>query len=320
MAGWLLGCSLGVAASPAPLNVVTTIGMLGDVTENIGGRCVDVVSLMGPGIDPHTYQARASDVPTLNNADLILYSGYSLEGKLASVLERFKQRRPTLAVSERAIAPDRLIRVNDAYGTDPHLWMDVELWGALVPTIAEAIKAQRPECADTIAANAETYRMRLSALDDWITRSIKTIPEQQRILVTAHDAFNYYGRAYGIDVEGIQGISTETETGIADIRAMANVVAERQVPAMFVESTISPRTIRSVIEAARQKGQTIEVGGELYSDAMGETGRFEGTYIGMLYANTQRIVTALGGRPAPLPNELADLMPQDTAMGAHDVN
>lgn len=305
--GLLICLAMGAPSSYAqtpPLNVVVTIAMIGDVVEHVGGDCVEVTALMGPGVDPHLYQASARDVHTLQKADLILYSGYSLEGRLGDVLSRFGEIKPTLAVAPASINRDSLITVQDSYGIDPHLWMAVDLWAQTVPTIAETLVEQRPGCAVTIQKNAEDYAAQLRALHDWIRHSIATIPEAQRILVTAHDAFNYYGRAYGIEVTGIQGISTETETGIADIREMANIVIERKVPAMFIESTINPRTVQAVIEAARKQGQPVSIGGQLYSDAMGEAGTAGGTYIGMLYFNTRHIVEALGGRLLPFPAAL----------------
>ncbi|XKE44541.1 zinc ABC transporter substrate-binding protein [Halomonas organivorans] len=307
--GMLLPLCLGVtelqAQAPQPVEAVVTIGMIGDVAERVGGECVEVTAIMGPGVDPHLYQASARDVATFQGAELILYSGYSLEGQLGEVLGRFAEIKPTLAVAPSSIEPADLITVQDVYGIDPHLWMDVSLWAKTLPVLASAITEVRPACEATIQANAEAYGRQLEALHAWIGESIATIPEAQRILVTAHDAFNYYGRAYGIEVAGIQGISTETETGVADIRAMTEVVVEREVPAVFIESTINPRTVQAVIDAARQRGQEVEIGGQLYSDAMGEAGTADGTYIGMLYTNTRHIVEALGGAPAPLPEALA---------------
>ncbi|ATJ83732.1 metal ABC transporter solute-binding protein, Zn/Mn family [Halomonas beimenensis] len=307
--GMLLPLCLGItelqAQAPQPVEAVVTIGMIGDVAERVGGECVEVTAIMGPGVDPHLYQASARDVATFQDAELILYSGYSLEGQLGEVLGRFAEIKPTLAVAPSSIEPADLITVQDVYGIDPHLWMDVSLWAKTLPVLASAITEVRPECEAAIQANAEAYGRQLEALHAWIGESIATIPEAQRILVTAHDAFNYYGRAYGIEVAGIQGISTETETGVADIRAMTEVVVEREVPAVFIESTINPRTVQAVIDAARQQGQEVEIGGQLYSDAMGEAGTADGTYIGMLYTNTRHIVEALGGTPAPLPEALA---------------
>ncbi|AIA74233.1 manganese transporter [Halomonas campaniensis] len=302
----LLPLSNIASADEAPLNVVATIGMIADIAQEIGGECVSVDALMGPGVDPHLYQASASDVATLRNAEQIFYSGYSLEGQLGDVLERFSERTPTLAVAPASIDPASLITSQDVYGIDPHLWMDVSLWAQTLPTLNAALSEARPDCAATFDANTERYQAQLLALHEWVKNSIASIPDEQRILVTAHDAFSYFGRAYDIDVEGIQGISTETETGIADIRNMTDIVVDRAVPALFIESTINPRTVQAVIDAAKQRGQAVEIGGELYSDAMGDPDTVDGTYMGMIYRNTQHIVEALGGTLAPLPDEMSD--------------
>ncbi|MGY4879162.1 metal ABC transporter solute-binding protein, Zn/Mn family [Vreelandella aquamarina] len=302
----LLPLSSFASADEAPLNVVATTGMIADIAQEIGGECVNVDTLMGPGVDPHLYQASASDVATLRSAEQIFYSGYSLEGQLGDVLERFSERTPTLAVAPASIDPASLITSQDVYGIDPHLWMDVSLWAQTLPTLKAALSEVRPDCAATFDANTERYQAQLLALHEWVTDSIASIPDEQRILVTAHDAFGYFGRAYDIDVEGIQGISTETETGIADIRNMTDIVVDRAVPALFIESTINPRTVQAVIDAAQQRGQTVNIGGELYSDAMGDPDTVDGTYMGMIYRNTQHIVEALGGTLAPLPDEMND--------------
>ena len=300
--------SLGLGANvyaQEPLNVVSTVGMVNDVVKNVGGECVEATTIMGAGIDPHTYQASAQDVQLFQNADVIFYSGYVLEGQLGSVLERFAEQKPTVAASPLSIGTGDLITVQSVYGIDPHLWMDVNLWAKLAPTVMNTLSEPRPDCAEQMQANVESFTNELRALDGWIEESIASIPEQQRILVTAHDAFNYYGRAYGLDVEGIQGISTEAEAAIADIRGTVDTVVERQVPAIFVESTINPRTIESVRQAAQERGQEVEIGGQLYSDAMGQDGTAGGTYIGMLYENTKNITQALGGTVPPLPEALS---------------
>ncbi|MDT8896013.1 zinc ABC transporter substrate-binding protein [Halomonas sp. I1] len=295
-----------MAQQSAPLKTVATTGMVGDVVARVGGECAEVTTLMGPGVDPHLYQASARDVSTFQQAEMIFYSGYSLEGQLGDVLERFSETKPTIAVAPSSIDTGSLITVQDVYGIDPHLWMDVSLWSRIAPTIADSLSEARPACEAQFRDNAEDYVAQLEALHQWVTESIASIPEQQRILVTAHDAFNYFGRAYGIEVAGIQGISTSTETGVADIREMAQVVVDREVPSVFVESTINPRTVEAVIEAAREKGQEVSIGGQLYSDAMGEAGTADGTYIGMLYRNTRHIVEALGGKTPALPEALEE--------------
>jgi manganese/zinc/iron transport system substrate-binding protein len=301
---------ISFAAAPAqaqtsPAKVLATIGMIGDVVDNVGGECVEVTTLMGPGVDPHLYQARAQDVQAFQNAEAILYSGYSLEGQLGDVLKRFSAMKPTVAVSPSSIEPSALISVQDIYGIDPHLWMDPSLWARIAPTIAGTLGELRPECADQIQANATHYVEQLTALHEWVKQSVASVPQEQRILVTAHDAFAYYGRAYGIEVEGIQGISTEAEAAVADIRETVELVVQREVPAIFIESTINPRTVQAVIDAARERDHEVVIGGELFSDAMGEKGTAGGTYIGMIYKNTVNIVEALGGKLAALPDELA---------------
>jgi len=297
-----LACSAG--GTPRP-SVVATIGMLGDVAENVAGDCVDVDTLMGPGVDPHLYEARSSDVRELREAEAILYAGYSLEGQLGSVLERLSRDRLTVAVSPASVEPAELIAVEDLYGIDPHLWMDVSLWARTVPTIRDALGEVAPGCAEAMAERADAYRDQLAALHDWIDASIASIPAEQRVLVTAHDAFAYYGRAYDIEVEAVQGISTDSEAGIRDIRRMVDIIVERGVPAVFVESTINPRTVEAVVEGVEARDHTVRIGGELYSDAMGNADTPAGTYIGMQRSNTRTIVGALGGEPAPWPDALA---------------
>lgn len=296
----------GAAVADEPPKALTTIGMIADVAANVAGECVTVDAMMGSGVDPHLYKARASDIRALQEADAILYSGYALEGQLGEVLGKLGEMKPTVAVAPEAIDPGNLIAVQGVYGIDPHLWMDAGLWSKIAPVIANTFAEIAPDCAADMQARALAYQQQLKALHGWIEASIASIPEAQRVLVTAHDAFNYYGRAYGIEVAGIQGISTESEAGIADIREMVDVVVERHVPAVFVESTINPRTIQAMIEAAAGRGQEVEIGGQLYSDAMGEADTAGGTYIGMLVENTLTIVEALGGRPAALPDALLD--------------
>lgn len=303
--GLLAGLAGPAVAQSKPVDVVATIGMIGDVARNVGGDCVSVTIMMGPGVDPHLYQARPADVRSLQTADVILYAGHSLEGRLGEVLDRFGRQKPTVAVLPEAFGPTDLIATGDAYGIDPHAWMDAALWSRIVPVIAETLAGLRPDCGDRIDANAQAYRDQLLALDGWVRDAIASIPEDRRTLVTAHDAFAYYGRAYGIEVAGIQGISTESEAAIADIRATAALIADTGVPAVFVESTVNPRTMQAVIDAVRQRGAEVAVAGELFSDAMGEDGTAAGTYVGMIHANTRAITGALGGTVPPLPPALA---------------
>lgn len=300
----LVGFTFAAYPAKAETKVVSTTGMVADIVSNIAGDCFEVEAMMGPGIDPHLYQASASDVRALQTATIIFYSGLYLEGQLGEVFDNLQNRRPVVAVTQ-AVPEANIIKTSDGYGVDPHVWMDASLWAMTSDLIKDELAKLEPQCQEQLAANSSSYQSQLLALHDWVKTSIASIPEEQRILVTAHDAFNYYSRAYGIDVTGIQGISTEAEAAIADIRETVDIVVERQVPAIFVESTINPRTIDAVKQAALDRGHELGIGGELYSDAMGEPGTMEGTYIGMIYANTKAITEALGGTLPPLPGELS---------------
>ena len=224
---------------------------------------------------------------------------------MAEVLEGLEGKRPVEAVTSN-IPEANILKTSGGYGIDPHVWMDASLWATTIDVIKDELVQIKPDCKESIEANALMYKPQVLALHQWVKETLSSIPEQQRILVTAHDAFNYYGQAYGIDVAGIQGISTEAEAAIADIRDTVDTIVERKVPAIFVESTINPRTIEAVKQAALNRGQELKIGGELYSDAMGEVGTAGGTYIGMIYENTKTITEALGGQLAPLPDDLSD--------------
>ena len=303
----LCACRVPAPLEPtgtAPREVLTTVGMIADVAQNAAGACFSVRPLMGPGTDPHTYRATARDSRTLGRAELILYGGYSLEGEFGELLGRLGERRATLAVSEAAVPRTDLLRTDTLYGVDPHVWMDVSLWSRTADAALEALGGLEPACRAEMAANARAYRAELAALDGWVRASLRSIPEQQRVLITAHDAFGYYARAYGLTVVGIQGISTASEAAISDIRRVVDTVAERRVPAIFAESSVNARTVSAVQQAAAARGVVVRVGGSLYSDALGEAGTAAGTYIGMIVHNTRTVTEALGGSAPPLPDEL----------------
>jgi manganese/zinc/iron transport system substrate-binding protein len=301
----LLLVMLSLSTAQEPLRVLATIGMIGDVAQNVGGECVAVETLIGAGIDPHLYRASARDVERLEQAELILYGGLNLEAQLGQVLGRLGQRRPTLAVMEQVDA-EQLLEEDDDDAYDPHLWMDAALWAETIDIIAEQIVSLRPECAEAVAENAARYREALLALDAWARASLASVPAERRLLVTAHDAFYYFARAYDFEAsEAVQGISTEAEASIADIRAVVDFVVTNEVPAIFPETTINPRNIEAVQAAARDRGFEVAIGDELFSDAMGDEGTPEGTYIGMIRHNVIAITEALGGTVAPWPEELA---------------
>ncbi len=308
--GWLMAGLLGFWSGVGlanPVSVLATTGMVGDTVRAIGGECVSTEVLMGPGVDPHLYQASASDVQRFQEAGLIVFNGYGLEGQLDNVLKRFAERRPTLALAEAASAtgPREAIAGSSDYATDPHLWMDAALWAQGIEPLAEALTAIAPGCSALIAARAQQHQSRLEALDAWLAESMATIPAPQRVMISAHDAFEYFGRAYGLEVRGIQGISTAAEASVADIQHVARLIAERGIPAIFVETTINPRTVEAVIAAAQQRDAAVRIGGELYGDALGEPGTLAEDLIGMLIANGITLTEALGGEAPALPAALS---------------
>jgi manganese/zinc/iron transport system substrate-binding protein len=307
LTGLLAGLLVGPVSALAQPMVLGTTGMVADTVDAVGGECVEARALMGPGVDPHLYQASASDVRAFQQADLIVYNGFGLEGQLDDVLTRFGERRATLALAEAAAAqgPGGAIDGAGDFATDPHLWMDAALWSQGAAPLGEALAAIAPDCRDAIIARADALEARLQALDRWIEESVASIPAAQRILLTAHDAFRYYGRAYDIEVQGVQGISTSAEASVADIRATTALIAERDIPAIFVETTINPRNIEAVVKAARERSAEVSIGGTLYGDALGEPGTLADSLVGMLMHNTARITGALGGELAPLPPALA---------------
>ena len=289
-------CGPGESDDDSTVSVVATIGMIADVAGEIGGDRVAVHGLMGPGVDPHLYKASAGDVRRLQDADLILYNGLHLEAGLGEVLEQISGSRPVYAVGE-SVAESDLIG-NESFGGshDPHLWFDVSLWTTAVEAVAEALIAVDPEGRDTYEANLERYRGELEALDAEVRDRLAAVGDAQRVLISAHDAFGYFGRAYGFDVRGLQGISTVSEAGARDVQNLADFIAENEIGAVFVESSVPRKNIEALQAAVRDRGFDVEIGGELFSDAMGEEGTEEGTYIGMVRHNVVSIAEALGGQ------------------------
>jgi manganese/zinc/iron transport system substrate-binding protein len=294
----LAGCAgrTPEVAGTAVLRAVATTGMVADIVARVGGERVAVTGLMGPGVDPHLYKATPGDVRALTGADIIFYNGLHLEAAMGEVLEEMGTRARTVAVT-RDIPPERLLAPPEFAGQyDPHVWFDVGFWMSAVGVVADALAEADPAGAQLYAANARQYLQELAALDRWARARVAELPPERRVLVTAHDAFNYFGRAYGMEVLGLQGISTALEAGTADVQRVASVIVERRIPAVFVESSIPRRTIAAVEEAVAARGGHVKVGGELYSDAMGNPGTPEGTYVGMVRHNVNVIVDALLGR------------------------
>ena len=302
----LLGAALVLAAcgqpvatsgrpdlSGRPIRVVATTSMIAELVRNIAGDRADVTALMGPGIDPHGYKASEGDVMTIAEADVVFYNGLHLEAKMADVLERIEGRIETVAVTE-AIPRERLVQSPQFPGSfDPHVWFDVLLWAEATKRVADALAELDPDHASTYRANERTYLARLAELDREVRALVARVPPAQRVLVTAHDAFNYFGRRYGFEVRGLQGISTAAEAGAGDVQDLADFIAKRRIRAIFVESSVPQQTIRAVQEAVRSRGFDVEIGGQLFSDALGDRGTPEGTYVGMVRYNVRSIVEAL---------------------------
>lgn len=294
---WLL--CLGACAGAdqrregAKLEVVATTGMVADLVKNIGGDSVQVTALMGPGVDPHLYKATQGDLQRLQQADIIFYNGLHLEGKLSEIFEKLSRLRPVVPVAQ-GVDP-ALVLADPSYedAPDPHIWFDVGLWAQTIRTVKDALSQQDPDQADYYAANAERYADQLIDLDRWVQEQIRQIPPERRILVTAHDAFSYFGKAYGMQVRGLQGISTLSEFGLRDRVELVDFIVANGIKAVFVETSVSEKNIASIVEGCRQKGHQIKIGGQLYSDAMGDADSPEGTYIGMVKANVQTIVSSL---------------------------
>jgi manganese/zinc/iron transport system substrate-binding protein len=289
----LAGALLAPVQAQARIRVVATVNFIADTVARIGGDRVEVTGLMGPGVDPHTYRASAGDIGRLRNADIIYFNGLTLEGKMGDLLVQMARTRPTYAVTEDI--PHELLREPKEFEGlyDPHVWFDVGLWQYAVRLIERTLAQFDPAGAAAYAASARALAAELDELDGWIREQVATVPEGQRVLITAHDAFGYFGEAYGMEVRGLQGISTASEAGARDVQDLAEFIVNRRIKAVFVETSVSPRAIQAVQAAARARGFEVRIGGELFSDAAGPAGTPEGTYVGMIRHNVTTIVAGL---------------------------
>lgn len=297
-----VGCSQkGEAArGDGRIRVTATTGMVADTARRVGGERVAVSALMGPGVDPHLYKASEGDIARLSEADLILYNGLNLEGKMGQIFARMASGgKPTVAVGEgvpRDLLKEPTGPAAAALGAghhDPHIWFDVSLWARTIPPVVEALARLDPEHRSTFEANADAYRKELEALHAECKTKLSAVPRERRVLVTAHDAFGYFGRAYDVEVIGLQGISTASEYGLKDVQRIVGTIAARKIKAVFVESSVPRRSIEAVIAGCEARGHAVRLGGTLFSDAMGEAGTPEGTYPGMVRHNVNTIVAAL---------------------------
>ncbi|MFD0797262.1 metal ABC transporter solute-binding protein, Zn/Mn family [Maribacter chungangensis] len=275
------------------LKVVTTTTMITDLVRNIGGDSIHVQGLMGSGVDPHLYKASEGDVSKLSNADVVFYSGLHLEGKLVDVFKKMGRNTNTIALAE-ILDKEKLIGSEYfASNFDPHIWFNIEYWKQLTNYLTEQLSALNPENTSYFEANKTAYLKQLDALETDIKKTIATLPKEKRILVTAHDAFNYFGEAYDFEVVGLQGLSTATEAGVQDVQNLAKLIIDKKVKAIFIETSVPKRTIEALQQAVLSKGFKVEIGGTLYSDALGNAGTKERTYLGMFRYNVDTIVEAL---------------------------
>ncbi len=290
-----LAAGFPVGAADAPLKVVATTGMIADAARVVGGERVTVQALMGPGVDPHAYRQTRTDILAMTRADLVLAHGLYLEAQMEEFLADLGRSRTVVFVGEAVPVDLRLS--HDAYANryDPHVWMVPDLWRNVVLAVRDALGAARPSDAAVFAANSEAYMAGIDRLAAYAAGTLATVPEGARVLLTAHDAFKYFGRAYGYEVVGIQGISTESEAGLNRMGELVEMLVTRRIGAVFVESSVSDRNIRALVEGAAARGHEVRIGGELFSDAMGADGTYEGTYLGMIDHNVTVIASALGG-------------------------
>ena len=285
------------APAPGPLKVVATTTIVADLVSRIGGEDVALEALMGPGVDPHLYKPSAGDVWRLSSARAVFYNGLHLEGKMGEVFAEMSRRGVTTVAVADGIPESELITSAAFAGVhDPHVWFDVSLWSHAVECVRDALADIDPDHAVAYRSRADSYLAELAALDSWVRGRAAALPEERRVLVTAHDAFTYFGRAYGFEVRGLMGISTAAEAGTSDVQQLAELIAERRIPAIFVESSVSPRSIKALREAVAARGFEVAIGGSLYSDALGDPAGTAGTYAGMVRSNVETITGALAER------------------------
>ncbi len=277
------------------IRIVSTTGMIGDAVAKIAGDRAEVSALMGPGVDPHLYKASQGDLRKLSEADLIFYNGLHLEGKMVEILEKVGKTKPVFAVAEGLDHSKILQLAGQTDVHDPHIWFDVRMWADVATYIGASLEKQDAPHAAAYRQRAAAYRDSLLALDEWVRSELSTVPKEHRVLITAHDAFAYFGRAYEVEVRGLQGISTVSEYGLKDVSDLVSFISQRKIKAVFVESSVPTKSLEAVVEGCQKRGHKVTIGGTLYSDAMGQAGTPEGEYIGMVRANVRTIVHALKG-------------------------
>lgn len=293
----LTSCTNRPAAESDRPRVVCTTGMIADLVAQIGGEEVEVDALMGPGVDPHLYKATSGDLTRLREADLIIYNGHHLEGTLSELLGKMAARQPVVAVADGLPVDELLYADEQSKIIDPHIWFDVGLWARTVPFVTEALVRYFPGNEAQFRERSKTVSDSLMMLDGWVRGQMATVPPDDRLMITAHDAFGYFGRAYDVEVAGLQGISTLSEFGVGDLTAMVDMIVNRRIRAVFVEHSVSPQALEAVVSGCAARGHEVVIGGTLYSDALGEPGSEAGTYAGMVRTNVRTIVAALYPKP-----------------------
>ncbi len=299
-----LGVVIALAAGPLAvdharaaekLEIVATVSMVGDAVAAIAGDRADVTTLMGEGVDPHLYRQTQSDIAAMVRADAVFWNGLYLEAQLEEFLEKLAERKPVFAIAEAMPAELRLSSADYPDRYDPHIWMSPDLWRHAVTAARDALIELDPDGASAYRANAASYLAEMDALARYAKDSLATVPENKRVLITAHDAFGYFGDSYDFEVIGIQGLSTESEAGLQRVDEIVNLIVDRNIESIFVETSVSERNVMALVEGAAARGHTVAIGGELFSDAMGATGTYTGTYLGMIDSNATTITNALGG-------------------------
>ncbi len=283
-------CSKSKETKITKLRIVTTTGMLADGVKQLLGTTVEITSLMGTGVDPHLYKATSKDLELLQEADIIIYNGLHLEGKMSEIFEKLKRNKKVIAITDGLDKKELRMLGENTY--DPHIWFDVALWKKGWTYVAQELSKDSTLSA-TVKQNENTFLQGLDSLDRWVKQEIASIPLASRVLVTAHDAFGYFGRAYSMEVLGLQGISTVSDFGLKDISNLVTLISERKIKSVFIETSVTPKAIEAVVEGCKNKGHNVQMGTALYSDAMGAEGTVEGTYIGMVKANVTHIVQGL---------------------------
>lgn len=289
----IFGCSAEKDPNEKEGIIVTTTGQIADAIKVISGDHLTVTSLMGPGVDPHLYKATQSDLKKLDEAEAIFYNGLHLEGQMLDIFAQMSEEKTVSAVAENLNVKHLLANDDASMIHDPHVWFELELWKEVVDGIGDTLVKEYPQYKEDFEANEAAYLKEIDELKIYAQERILEVPEEQRILVTAHDAFNYFGASQGFDVRGLQGLSTDSEYGVKDIQEMVDFLVANNIKAIFVESSVSDKAMKAVIEGAKRKGHDIVIGGELFSDAMGAEGTEEGTYLGMYKHNVDTIVDAL---------------------------